>query len=218
MGAGAGSYEPQPAAAGLVVALEPSVAMIAQRPAGAAPVVRGAAERLPFADGAFEGALASLTVHHWSDPVAGLAELRRVAPGRQVVLTWDPEVTARRFWFARDYLPESLDRERALGLPTVDEIAAALAPVQVEEVPVPWDCTDGFYGAYWRRPEAYLLPVVRGAISALALLDEDLVDRAVRRLASDLSTGRWRERYADLLDLDELDLGYRLVVGGQPAP
>jgi SAM-dependent methyltransferase len=197
-----------------VVAVEPSLGMIAQRPATAAPVVRAAAERLPFADGSFEAALASLTVHHWTDAAAGLAELRRVAPARQVVLTWDPDVTERRFWFARDYLPESLARERDLGLAAVDTVAAALSPVRVEVVPVPWDCTDGFYGAYWRRPEAYLLPVVRGAISALALLDEDVVDRAVRRLASDLSTGRWQDRYADLLALDELDLGYRLVVGG----
>ena len=97
---------------------------------------------------------------------------------------------------------------------TVDDIAAELAPVRVDVVPVPWDCTDGFFGAYWRRPEAYLLPVVRNAISALALLDEWLVDDAVRRLAADLDTGRWAARYADLLQRDSLDLGYRLVVAG----
>jgi SAM-dependent methyltransferase len=212
VGAGAGSYEPTDGA--LVVAVEPSVGMLVQRPDGAAPAVRAVAEQLPFGDGRFEAAMASLTVHHWTDPGAGLAEMRRVAPGRQVVLTWDPDVVARTFWFTRDYLPETIASERERGLWTVDEIAGALAPVSVDVVPVPWDCTDGFFGAYWRRPEAYLLPVVRNAISALALLDEDVVDDAVRRLAGDLDTGRWAARYADLLELDELDLGYRLVVAG----
>lgn len=212
VGAGAGSYEP-PGRPG--AAVEPSLGMLAQRPAGSVPAVRAVAEHLPFADRSFDAAMATLTVHHWSAPEAGLAEMRRVAPARQVVLTWDPQVIARSFWFARDYLPESVEREH--GLCTVDRVAAALAPVQVEPVPVPHDCLDGFYGAYWRRPEAYLLPVVRRSISALALLDEDLVDRAVRRLASDLDTGRWQQRYGHLLEADSLDLGYRLVVGGPPA-
>jgi Methyltransferase domain len=215
VGAGAGSYEPAgPGAA--VVAVEPSLAMLAQRPDGTAPAVRAVAENLPFPDGAFGAGLATLTVHHWTDPAGGLGELQRVAPDRQVVLTWDPDVVARSFWFTRDYLPEAIAGELDRALWTVDDIAAALSPVRVEVVPVPWDCTDGFFGAYWRRPEAYLLPVVRNAISALALLDEDLVDDAVRRLAADLDTGRWAGRYADLLDRDAMDLGYRLVVGGAP--
>jgi hypothetical protein len=216
VGAGAGSYEPRrdgcPVVA--VVAVEPSLAMLAQRQPGAAPAVRGVAEHLPFADAAFGAAMAALTVHHWTDPAGGLGELQRVAPGRQAVLTWDPDVVARSFWFTRDYLPQALEDERDRGLWTVDAIAAALAPVRVEAVPVPWDCTDGFFGAYWRRPQAYLLPVVRNSISALALLDQDLVDDAVRRLAADLGSGRWQERYADLTALDSVDLGYRLVVGG----
>jgi SAM-dependent methyltransferase len=215
VGAGAGSYEPHDDAVH-VVAVEPSLAMLAQRGPGAAAAVRAVAEHLPFSDGTFDSAMASLTVHHWTDPGHGLAELRRVAPDRQVVLTWDPDVVSRAFWFTRDYLPEAMARERDRGLWTVDEIAGALAPVRVEVVPVPWDCTDGFFGAYWRRPEAYLLPVVRNAISALALLDQDVVNDAVRSLAADLDTGRWATRYADLLTKESTDLGYRLVVGGRP--
>ncbi len=215
VGAGAGSYEPGSRKGRTqVVAVEPSLAMLAQRSPDAAPAVRAVAERLPFRDAAFDAVLASLTVHHWTDPAGGLAELVRVAPARQVVLTWDPDVVAREFWFTRDYLPAALEGERDRGLWTLDEIAGALAPVRVEVVPVPWDCTDGFFGAYWRRPEAYLLPVVRNAISALALLDQDLVDDAVRRLAADLDTGRWATRHADLLTRESMDLGYRLVVGG----
>jgi SAM-dependent methyltransferase len=183
--------------------------MIRQRAASAAPAVCAVAERLPFRDGAFGAALAVLTVHHWADPAAGLDELCRVARKR-IVVTWDPVVFANQFWFVRDYLPESVVRESQL--PTVAAIAARLAPCRIEPLPVPADCTDGFFGAYWRRPHAYLDPDVRRAISALALLDAGLVSAAVERLRRDLADGSWLARYAVLIDLNEIDLGYRLVV------
>jgi SAM-dependent methyltransferase len=207
VGAGTGSYEPRRAG---TVALEPSSVMISQRPIGAAPVVQGRAESLPFSDDAFDVALAILTVHHWHDAGAGLAELGRVSI-RQVVVTWDPE-RYRRFWLPRDYLPEIYEREARLA--TLGTIVAELRDPRVTTLPVPADCTDGFGGAYWRRPEAYLDPRVRSAISGIALLDREVVDAAVARLRDDLASGRWHDRNADLASLDSLDLGYRLVVAG----
>ena len=138
-----------------------------------------------------------------------MAELRRVSR-RQLVVTWDRRFFAEAFWLVRDYLPEATAREANLAaLPTVAE---HLRPLRVEPLPVPADCADGFFGAYWKRPEAYLDPAVRGAISALALLDGDTVRPAMERLRGDLASGRWRERYPDLAGRSELDLGYRLVV------
>src|SRR5687768_11023621 len=93
VGAGTGNYEPRDRS---VVAVEPSTAMIAQRLPGAAPVVRGTAEALPFPDRSFDVAMGTLTIHHWTDLAAGLAELRRVAP-RQVLFHYEPEVS-HRFW------------------------------------------------------------------------------------------------------------------------
>src|SRR6059058_1490772 len=61
VGAGTGSYEPPDRE---VVALEPSAVMRAQRPPDAAPCVAGRAEALPFADGAFDAAMAVLSDHH----------------------------------------------------------------------------------------------------------------------------------------------------------
>ena len=209
VGAGAGSYEPMDRR---VIAVEPAWVMLAQRPVGSAPAVRAVAEALPFAGSTFDVALAVLTVHHWTDAWLGFAELRRVA-ARQVVVTWDPRVIAERFWFTRDYLPEALEREE--GLPTVEHVVAALGPSSlVSALPVPHDCRDGFFMAYWRRPEAFLDPQVRGAISALALTDPDAVARAVEQLRRDLEDGTWRRRYADLLNARSLDLGYRLVAAG----
>lgn len=205
VGAGAGSYEP----AGTVVAVEPSPVMLAQRPATAAPAVQAVAEALPFADQQFDVALAVLTTHHWTDAAAGLAEMARVSR-RQVVLTWDQALTAERFWFVADYLPEASERE--VGLAAMTTALACWPDATAVPLLIPHDCTDGFFAAYWRRPEAFLVPAVRDAISALALLDQELVDAAVARLERDLADGTWARRYGDLLDQESLDCGYRMVV------
>ena len=206
VGAGTGSYEPRHAA---VVAVEPSPVMAAQRPPGSGPVVRAVAEHLPFADAAFDAALAVFTVHHWSDVTAGLRELGRVAR-RVVVLTYDPPVHAG-FWLYREYLPEAvpLASDGVLGPEAVAEVLGA---GRIEVVPVPADCTDGFNWAYWRRPRSYLDPEVRACISGLALLPPPLVARRMERLRADLDDGTWAARHAGLLDLDQVDGGLRLVV------
>jgi SAM-dependent methyltransferase len=206
VGAGTGSYEPDDRR---VVAVEPSPTMIAQRPSGAAPVVRAVADALPFPDDTFDAAMALLTIHHWSDPIAGVRELRRVTRGPIVAFGFEFVRHADQ-WLVTDYLPEvaSFDADAL----TPDHVVELLGGGSVEVLPVPHDCTDGFCHAYWRRPEAYLDPVVRAGISCIARLPDDVVDPAVERLRADLDTGNWARRHADLIELDELDVGYRLVI------
>lgn len=203
VGAGAGSYEP---ADRLVVAVEPSATMINQRPEGAAPVVQGVAEALPFADKSFDAAMAVLTIHHWHDQPLGLREMRRVATGPIVILTYDPAF--RGFWLT-DYLPELIALDDA-QMPPLSMYEDVLGPVTISEVPIPHDCTDGFLCAYWRRPEAYLDPRVRAAMSSFAAIGD--VSPALARIARDLASGAWQARYGALKDLEATDLGYRLVV------
>jgi SAM-dependent methyltransferase len=207
VGAGTGSYEPQTT----VLAVEPSRTMIRQRPPGSAPVVQGVAEALPLVTRSVDAALAVLTVHHWVDVEAGIAELCRVARRRVVVLTWVPEVFAT-FWLLRDYLPALLAADARIAVP-LDRLRRALGPdrVTVRPVPVPADCVDGFAAAYWRRPEAYLDPVVRSGISLLAAAPPEQLHDGLARLADDVRTGRWHVERADLLASDELDLGYCTV-------
>ncbi len=208
VGAGAGSYEPPQT----ILAVEPSSVMIGQRPPGAARVVRACAEALPLADGAADAVMALLTVHHWTDVEAGIAELRRVAARRIVVLTWDPRVI-RRFWLVSEYVPEAADFDETRAVP-VDRLVELLGGARVEPVPVPHDCTDGFGAAYWRRPEAYLDPVVRSSISMLAQTGDAVLRPGLERLAADLDSGRWHDRHRDLLDLETYDAGYRLLIAG----
>ena len=207
VGAGTGSYEPPDRD---VTAVQPSALMRAQRPAGAAPCVAAVAERLPFEDQSFDAAMAFSTVHHWQDPIAGLREMRRVAR-RVVVFTFDGTDTGwrRRFWLTRDYLPEV--GALLLGRPSLSEQAHAIG-AHVEPVLIPWDCADGFFEAYWRRPEAYLDDQVRRGVSVWTKVGPDAERRAVHTLRDDLASGRWTERNRDLVDLEAAELGLRLLV------
>jgi SAM-dependent methyltransferase len=207
VGAGTGSYEP---ADREVVAVEPSAEMRARRPDAAAPCLDGVAEALPLGDDAVDAALAVLTIHHWSDPAAGLAEMRRVALRRVVVLTFDIDCQDR-FWFVAEYLPESAIADRA-RCPSIDETAAMLGGARVEVVPIPADCVDGFLGAYWSRPEAYLDPVVRAGISTFQVVEATRVEEALERLEEDLASGAWDARHGGLREGGSIDLGYRLLV------
>jgi SAM-dependent methyltransferase len=207
VGAGTGSYEPSDRD---VTAVEPSALMRAQRPAGAAPCVAASAESLPFEDQSFDAAMAFATIHHWPDPIAGLREMRRVAR-RVVVFTHDTTDAGwlGRFWLTRDYLPEVADL--IVGRPSLTELAGAIG-AHTEPVPVPWDCVDGFFEAYWRRPEAYLDERVRRGISVWTAVGPDAERRAVRSLRDDLDSGRWADRNRDIVTLDAAELGLRLVI------
>ncbi|MBT6095891.1 MAG: class I SAM-dependent methyltransferase [Rhodospirillaceae bacterium] len=202
VGAGTGSYEPTDR---IVTAVEPSIEMIRQRSALAAPVIQGYAENLPFDDNSFDASMAILTVHHWADKEKGLKEMRRVTRGRVVILTFDP--LHRGYWLA-DYIPELVKLDEA-QMPSMTDYEEWLGPVEITPVPIPHDCTDGFLGAYWRRPAAYLDPKIRTAHSCFWAVDN--VSTPLKKLARDLNSGAWAQRYSELLDLDEYDFGYRLV-------
>lgn len=189
--------------------MEPSLTMIRQRAQGAAPAVRAVASALPFRDACFDAALAVLTIHHWPDRARGLAELARAARRRVVILTHTWDAAASGFWLMDDYFPEILAIDRPI-FPMLDELRRALGRISVFDVPVPRDCSDGFLGAYWARPEAYLDAGVRGAISGFAKLTD--AGPGLERLRADLASGDWERRHGELRAQQQLDLGYRIVV------
>ncbi|MFJ9406820.1 class I SAM-dependent methyltransferase [Streptomyces sp. NPDC101393] len=193
VGAGSGSYE---SAAAAVTAVEPSQSMRSQRAANLPGAVNAVAERLPFGDGRFDGAMTLFSVHQWSDLEAGLREMRRVTQGPVVVLTCDPE-SVRDFWLY-EYAPEVLDTE-ARRYPSIEKMAACLGGVtSVQAVPIPWDCTDGFNEAYYGRPEMLLDPAARQACSAWSFIDDGVRERFTTRLRGDLDSGAWDERFGHL--------------------
>lgn len=207
VGAGSGSYEP---ADRDVTAVEPSAAMRAQRPADAAPVVDASAEDLPFPDDHFDAAMAMVTVHQWPDWRRGVRELRRVAHGPVVILTFDP-AAMRSFWLA-EYGPELLEREHR-RFPAIDELCAELGgDAQAHAIPVPIDCVDGFMEAYYARPEAFLDDTVRAAQSSWGFIDAAAEARITGQLRRDLESGAWEERHGRLRSQSEYSGSLTLVV------
>jgi ubiquinone/menaquinone biosynthesis C-methylase UbiE len=206
VGAGTGSYEPIDR---WVLAVEPSATMRAQRPPHAAPAIDARAEALPFDDDAFDAAMACVTIHHWSPAAAGLAELRRVSRGPVVVFTF--ELQGLPSW-QLDYLREGVEKELP-RFPAMEDIAAALGGrTRVERIPTPGDCVDGFFEAFWRRPERLLDPEVRGAQSVWALLEPGVEQRVLDRLAAALDSGAWDAEHGHLREQESLEGALRLVI------
>ncbi len=206
VGAGTGSYEPTDRE---VIAIEPSPVMIRQRPPGAAPAIEGVAEALPLAGESVDAAMGVLTVHHWRDLDAGLAEMRRVARRRIVLLTVDVDAIAE-VWIVKDYFPGAAELDRET-MPSMAELAAKLPGAAIEVVPVPRGCLDGFTIALWDRPELILDPEVRRATSTWHRMSAEETERGLERLRADLESGRWDERHGHLRTRPELDTGLRLV-------
>ena len=206
IGAGTGSYEPIDRD---VIGVEPSAVMIQQRPPGAALCLQGSADALPIETKSVDAAMAILSAHHWGDLEGGFREMSRVARKRAVLLTWVPDSTP--FWLTQEYFPEINVHDHTIFPSSADLIAMMeriIGPVQMEPIPIPRDCIDGMLCAYWRRPEAYLDANVRSGMSSFARIDAEL---GLHQLRDDLSSGRWAERNGHLLELDALDLGYRIV-------
>jgi len=187
--------------------------MIRQRSLGSAPVVQASATELPFRDDGFAAALAVLTVHHWPDKDRGLEELGRVARRRVIVVTWDPSSSG--FWLVDDYFSELFEIDRRI-FPAIEDYRRALGRIEVHPLPIPHDCVDGFLGAYWRRPRAYLDAGVRGAISTFAKMPRGDVEAGLERLRHDLEDGTWARHHGDLMNRSEIDLGYRIVIAAKP--
>lgn len=208
VGAGAGSYEPRDR---IVAAVEPSASMRAERPADRVPAIDGTADHLPFDDDSFDAAMASVTVHQWPDLERGLGELRRVARGPVVILTFDPVVPEP--WWQPVYVPELYEVE-ARRMPPIDRIVAALGGrAEVQTVLVPADCVDGFGQAFYARPEETLRPEIRRAMSAWSFVEPAVIERYERELGADLASGAWDAEWGRFRSLAEFDVGMRLVVG-----
>ena len=204
IGAGTGSYEPRKVE---VVAVDLSYNMIRQRSGDAAPVLQASAEWLPFTDNSFDAALAVLTLHHWTDTASGLQEMARVARKRVVILTWDP--ASEGFWLVQKYFPEILQIDREI-FPSMNVIRDILGPLSVRVLPIPAECIDGFLGAYWKRPSAYLDGSVRSGMSTFSKINT--LQEGIQLLKTDLENGNWEQEFSYLLDKDFLDAGYRILV------
>lgn len=135
--------------------------------------------------------------------------MRRVAHGTVVVFTFDLDCLPA---WQREHLAEGLDIERP-RFPSIDNVAAALGgEIRVERIPTPHDCSDGFFEAFWNRPEALLDPSVRASQSLWALLPPGGEARIVERLRGSLESGAWDAEHGHLREQEVFDGSLRLVI------
>lgn len=209
VGAGTGSYETSKRT---TLAVEPSWVMIAQRSAASAPVVCASAGWLPLRRNAVGSALAVLSIHHWDDQLeVGIHEMRRVARGPVVIVTFDPLVSSQ-MWLMRDYMPEAGELDRAT-FPSLQELAELLGGAEVSSVMNRRDTPDWTLGSFWAHPERVLDPLARAGTSGFSRMPGAVVNRVVRAVEADLESGLWDSRNGHLRHLSEFDVGMRLVVG-----
>jgi SAM-dependent methyltransferase len=211
VGAGTGAYEPPNRH---VIAIEPSDVMAAQRPRHLAPAIRASAGSVPLRDRSVDAAMAILSVHHWDEErEKGVRELRRVARGPVVILTYDAIVSGG-MWLMADYLPEVASMDLRI-FPPPEQLAEWLGnEVRIEKLPIPRDTPDWQLGSFWAHPERVLDANARAATSGFARMPTNVVNRVVSEVSRDLASGEWDERYGHLRELDALDVGLRLVVSG----
>ncbi|WP_205603253.1 class I SAM-dependent methyltransferase [Heyndrickxia ginsengihumi] len=208
VGAGAGSYEPEDK---YVIAVEPSSVMRSQRQRGKkVPAIIGTADSLPFDDHSFDASMAMVTIHHWPDIKKGLQELRRVTREQVLIMTFDPEALDG-YWNA-EYFPELNEIEK-VRYPTIDFITESLGVnSQVQQIPIPFDCADGFQEAFYGRPEAFLDKEVRLSQSAWGFLPDGVEEKLVKRLSDDLKSGTWDKKYGHYRKKPALMGALRLII------
>lgn len=207
VGAGTGSYEPSWA---YVLAVEPSRKMREERlKAGRSPALNAQAESLPYDQGSFDASLAVLTLHHWADLARGLQELRRVSRRKIVILSFDPD-EIQHFWNA-EYFPElvRVEQRRYPKLSLIEELVGL--PMKLTKVKIPFNCTDGFQEAFYGRPEAFLKEEVRRSQSAWGFLPKDLEAQYCAKLAGELESGEWEQKYGFYRRIPEYEGAFRML-------
>ncbi|MCA9520991.1 MAG: class I SAM-dependent methyltransferase [Myxococcales bacterium] len=208
VGAGTGSYEPEER---YVIAIEPSDVMAAQRPPERAPAIRAFADDLPLRDQSVDAAMSVLSLHHWDDARrSGVEEMRRVARGAVVIVTYDPRVSAK-VWLLADYLPEVAALDFAT-FPLPETLVDWLGGATIEPIPLAATTPDWMLGSFWAHPERVLDAGARNATSGFARQPESVVRRVVDSVRRDLGDGSWDARYGYLRQLERFDVGLRLIV------
>ena len=215
IGAGTGGYTQALANQGFsVYAVEPSSVMRTQ--AQKHPQVKwfsGYAEALPLPDKSVDAVISILTIHHFSNLEKSFQEMHRIVKsGAILLLTFDIRL-AQKIWLY-DYFPWLWeDALRFLPLNELTSLIQANTQRSVEAFPLmlPYDLSDLFAAAAWRRPELYLQPEVRAGISSFALADSNVIESGVKSLATDLSSGQWDAKYGEIRSLTEIDVGYRFL-------
>lgn len=217
IGAGTGNYSNAIAERGYqVIAIEPSEVMQSQQQSHPdVSWITASAEQIPLADNAVDGAVVMLALHHFNNLNVGLREISRIAKSGKIVIFAFEQAKIADFWLT-DYFPYFI-QDTLATFPSIQKIAHLIYQITHRETAIvpfllPNNLSDLFAASGWCKPEIYLDAQVRRGISSFAKMPVNELEMGLKRLKADLNSGFWLEKYRDLLNQQEYDAGYRIIV------
>lgn len=216
IGAGTGSYSLAVAEKEYTVkCVEPSDVMMGQKKSHHnIEWIKGDAENIPLETGSVDGVMAILSFHHFKNPEKAIEEMKRVSKGNVVLFTFDPGAVETP-WLAR-YFPEVWEGAFDFFPPLANvkrQIESAGGRKVISHIfELPYNLSDYFAAAGWRKPEIYLDPIIRSCMSAFAVANQSKIEEGVRELKQDLETGQWDKDFGYLKKQESFDVGYRFIV------
>lgn len=176
--------------------LDPSETMlaIAKRRAPLQNWLPGSAEKIPVPDDLFDGAIATLTIHHWPDIKKAFQEISRILKvnSRLVLFTSLPEQMAG-YWL-NHYFPKMMQTsiQKMPGLGQITDAArdAGFHLQCTELYDISMGLQDLFLYSGKMNPELYLDDQFRKGISSFSEMDyQSEMKTGLKNLASDITTG-----------------------------
>lgn len=208
IGSGTGNYTSALAEHGIsMTGVEPSEKMISEAQSRNSNIrwLKGSAEKIPAVNNEFDGAIATLTIHHWTDLKKGMQELQRVIKkeGKIVIFTSTSE-QMKGYWL-NQYFPMMLEEsiQQMPALQTIKEAVsiAGLNIVGMEKYFVKNDLEDCFLYVGKNKPLLYFDSNIRHGISSFSsLANQEEVESGLAMLDSDLKQNRFeaiREKYTN---------------------
>ncbi len=180
--------------------VDPSETMLEKAKAKSRAIIwkKGTAENIPLRDAAMDGAIASLTLHHWNGLKLGFQELCRVLkPMRKIVIFTSTPGQMKGYWL-NHYFPKML-QDSIIQMPDLEKVRNAMHAtgfkiIHREKYFIKKDLRDMFLYVGKQQPELYLKANVRQGISSFSnLANIHEVEEGLQELGKDLVSGKIEE-------------------------
>ena len=201
VGCGTGNYTHELKVLGLdFTGIDPSEEMLekARLKNNSIKWLQGTAEKIDLESNFFDGVLASLTIHHWSDLNAGFHQIGRVLkPGGKLVLFTTLPSQNKSYWL-NHYFPIMMKDSMKI-LPTIATIenafdAGGIDIIDKDPYFIQPDLEDHFLYCGKHNPELYFDENIRKGISSFSLIaHQDEINTGLKKLRQDIDTGDIKE-------------------------